>query len=494
MNAIASHHSAQIPHARPSNSNARCGLTVSTAGSPCTANAPSLVIDSFANIRPISIALSKQTSNLHLAAHSNQSRFKKIQRQFGACRNKSSLQNGLAMKTKSSSRSNHKPGPQTTAIHAGEPRKHGVGAAVGTEICRTANFTFSSTAEMKRWAEGKSSAYIYTRYGNPTLSIAEQKIAALEGAEAAVVTASGMAAISSALLGVLKQGDELISTAQLYGGTYRLMRDVFPDMGITVRHVERSLEGIETLVTPRTKVLYVETPTNPTLRLVNLEKAIAFARKHKLVSIIDNTFATPILQKPIAIGFDMVVHSATKYLGGHSDIIAGAAAGSYKWMDRVRHMVIYLGGSMDPGAAFLLIRGMKTMGVRVQQQCATAIAVAKFLENHPKVAHVHYPGLKSHADHALAKKQMKGFGSMLAFDLKGGLPAARKFCDRIQLFLLAASLGGVESLVVLPIYSSHYKMSSGELAAAGVSPGTVRVSVGLEDAGDLIADLKQALA
>jgi methionine-gamma-lyase len=384
--------------------------------------------------------------------------------------------------------------PQSLAIHAGEPKRHGVNVGVGTSICRSSTFTFSSTQEMKEWAEGKNQAYIYTRYGNPTLSVAEEKIAALEGAEAAVVTSSGMAAISSALLGALKQGDELISTAQLYGGSYRLMRDVFPDMGITARRVETSLEGIESLVNPRTKVLYVETPTNPTLRLVNLEKALALAKKHKLVSIIDNTFATPMLQKPIAMGFDMVVHSATKYLGGHSDIIAGAAAGSRRWMNRVRHMVIYLGGSMDPGAAFLLIRGMKTMGVRIERQCANAMAVAKFLEKHPKVARVHYPGLKSHQDHALAKKQMKGFGSMLAFDLKGGLPAARRLCDRVQLFLLAASLGGVESLVVLPIYSSHYRMSKQELESAGVTPGTVRVSVGLEDSSDLIADLKQALA
>src|SRR5258708_33678481 len=220
---------------------------------------------------------------------------------------------------------------------------------------------------MKGWAEGKSSGYIYTRYGNPKLSVAEQKIAALEGAEAGVVTASGMAAISCALLGALKQGDELISTAQLYGGSYRLMRDVFPDMGITVRHVGTSLDGIESLVTPRSKVLYIETPTNPTLRLVNLENAMAFARKHQLVSIIDNTFATPILQKPIELGFDIVVHSATKYLAGHSDIIAGAAAGSKKWMDRVRHMVIYLGGSLPPGAAFLFIRSITTMGGRVQR-------------------------------------------------------------------------------------------------------------------------------
>src|ERR1700757_2281661 len=200
------------------------------------------------------------------------------------------LQNGSTMKTTTSRTAprSRTLGSQTNAVHAGEGNKHGVGVGVGTPIARTSTFTFSSTEEMKLWAEGKSKAYIYTRYGNPTLAVAQEKIAALEGAEAAVCTASGMAAISSALLGVLKHGDELISTAQLYGGSYRLMRDVFPDMGITVRRVSTSLDGIETLVTPRTKVLYVETPTNPTLRLVNLEKAIAFARKHHLVSLIDN--------------------------------------------------------------------------------------------------------------------------------------------------------------------------------------------------------------
>jgi len=308
-----------------------------------------------------------------------------------------------------------------------------------------------------------------------------------------VVTSSGMAAISHALLSVLKNGDELISTAQLYGGSYRLMRDVFPDMGITTHRVGMDLAGIEKLVRPKTKALYVETPTNPTLRLVDIEKAVAFAKKHKLVSIIDNTFATPILQNPIALGYDMVIHSATKALAGHSDLIAGAVAGSKERIDRVRHMVIYLGGSMDPGAAFLLIRGIKTLGVRVERQCRNAMAVAEFLQKHPKVARVHYPGLASHSDHKLAAKQMRGFGSMLAFDLKGGLTAARDFCDRVKMFLLAASLGGVESLVILPIYSSHYNMTEEELQSAGVSPGTVRVSIGLEDAKDLIADLKQAL-
>src|SRR6202521_701938 len=336
--------------------------------------------------------------------------------------------------------STQKWGPQTRSVHAGELNKHGVGAPVGTEICRSSTFTFASTEEMKQWAEGKSKAYIYTRYGNPTLTVAQEKIAALEGAEAAIVTSSGMAAISSALLAALKASDEVISTAQLYGGTYRLMRDVFPNMGIVVRQVGTDLAGIEALVTPRTRVLYVETPTNPTLRIVDIQKAVAFAKKHNLVSIIDNTFATPVLQNPIALGYDMVVHSATKALAGHSDIIAGVAVGNAVWMERVRQMIIYLGGSMDPGAAYLLIRGMKTLGVRVQRQGENAMAVAKFLEKHPKVARVHYPGLKSHPDHALAKEQMRGFGSMLAFDVKGGLPAARRFCDRVQLFLLAASL------------------------------------------------------
>jgi methionine-gamma-lyase len=381
----------------------------------------------------------------------------------------------------------------TIAIHKGEEHFH-VGAPVGTTVARTANFTFKSTEEMKLWAEGKSSAYIYTRYGNPTLAVAEEKLAALEGAEAAIVTASGMAAISSALLAVLKAGDEVISTRQTYGGTYRLMRDNFPRFGIVVRHVESDLAGIEQLVNPRTKALYIETPTNPTLRLVDLQKAVGFAKEWGLISLIDNTFASPVLQKPIQLGFNIVLHSATKYLSGHSDLIAGAAAGSRAIINEVRHNIINLGGSMDPEAAYLLIRGMKTLGVRMERQCENAMIVAKYLAKHPKVAHVHYPGLASHPDHKLAKRQMKGFGAMLAFDLKGGLTAARRFCDRVRIFLLAASLGGVESLVVLPIYTSHYNMSEQELRAAGVGAGTVRVSVGLEDPADLIEDLRQALA
>jgi methionine-gamma-lyase len=380
----------------------------------------------------------------------------------------------------------------TRAIHVGE-EKHGLAGPVAPPIIRSSTFTFADTAEMKRWAEGRSDAYIYTRYGNPTLALAEAKLAALEGGEAALVTASGMAAISSALLAVLSAGDELIATRQLYGGTYRLMRDTLVRFGIRVHHVEADLKGAEQLITPRTRALYVETPTNPTLQLVDLERAARLARRHGLVSLVDNTFASPVLQKPLRAGFDIVLHSATKYLGGHSDLLGGAVIANRTWIHQIRELVIYLGGVADPEVAYLLIRGLKTLDVRVRQQCGTAMAVARFLARHPKVARVHYPGLLSHPDHRLARRQMRDFGAMLSFDLKGGLGAARRFCERVRVFLLAASLGGAESLVVLPIYSSHYRMSRKELAAAGVEPGTVRVSVGLEDPADLIEDLRQAL-
>jgi methionine-gamma-lyase len=388
-------------------------------------------------------------------------------------------------------------GDGTLAIHAGEERT-GVGVPVGVSIARTSNFTFESTETMKLLAEGKSSAYIYTRNGNPTLAIAERKIAALERAESAVVAASGSAAISGALLSLLRAGDEVIATRQIYGGSYRLLRDFLPRYGVTVRFVEVDLAGIERVVSPRTKALYVETPTNPSLRLVDLRKAAAFAKEWGLVSLVDNTFASPVLQKPLELGFDLVLHSGSKYLSGHSDVIAGAAAGGAALIRHIRGTIVELGGSMDPEAAFLLIRGMKTLEVRVERQCATAMKVARFLEKHAKVARVHYPGLASHPDHALAKRQMRRFGAMMAFELKGGpkagLAAARRFCDRVQLFLLAASLGGAESLVVLPIYTSHVNMSAEELRGAGVQPGTVRVSIGLEDPEDLIDDLRQALA
>ncbi len=384
-------------------------------------------------------------------------------------------------------------GAGTKAVHAGEPR-HGVGGPVATPIVQSSTFTFESVGEMKRWAEGRSKADIYTRYGNPTLRVVEAKLAALEEGEAALVTASGMAAISSTLLTLAGAGDEIIATLRLYGGGYRLMRDVLPRLGIKTHFVEGDLAGVERLVTPRTRVLYTESPTNPTLGIVDLRRAAALARRHNLVSVVDNTFATPVLQRPLTLGFDLVVHSATKYLGGHSDLIAGAVVGRRRLVERIRQTQILLGGSLDPGAGYLLLRGMKTLPARVEKQSAAALAVARFLEKHPKVARVHYPGLPSHPDHRLARRQMSSFGAMMAFDHRDGLRGARRFCQRIRVFLLAASLGGVESLAVLPLYTSHYNMSKKELSAAGITPGTVRLSIGLEDPADLIADLKQALA
>ena len=385
-----------------------------------------------------------------------------------------------------------KPGMATRAIHVAEER-HGVGGPITTPIVQTSTFTFQSVAEMKRWAEGRSKADIYTRYGNPTLRVAEAKLASLEEGEAALVTASGMAAISSTLLTLAGAGEEIIASRQLYGGTYRLMRDVLPRLGIKINFVETDLEGLEALITPRTRVLYTETPTNPTLSIVDLRRAAALAHRHGLVSVVDNTFATPVLQRPLTLGFDLTVHSATKYLGGHSDIIAGAVAGKKKLVQKIRKTMIDLGGSLDPGAGYLLLRGMKTLVARVEQQCHTAQAVAGYLSRHPAVARVHYPGLRTHPGHQLARRQMSGFGAMMAFDHKGGLAGARRFCQRIRVFSLAASLGGTESLAVLPIYTSHWNMSRKELAAARVTPGTVRLSIGLEDPPDLIADLQQAL-
>ena len=401
----------------------------------------------------------------------------------------------MARKARKNSRTRGKLGAglATRAVHVGES-VHGVSGPALPPITQVATFTFANVAEMKLWAEGRSKVDIYTRYGNPTQRVAQAKLSALEETEDALVFASGMAAITTSILTFVSAGDEVIATNSLYGGTYRFLRDLLPRFGVKVHFVDTDLAGAEEAAGPRTRVLYTETPTNPTLRVVDLRKAARFARRHRLVSMVDNTFATPIFQRPAALGFDLVLHSATKYLSGHTDLIAGAAAGRRRLVAMVRGTMIKLGGSLDPGACYLLIRGMRTLETRVRRQAANALAVARYLERHPKVARVHYPGLKSHPDHRLARRQMSGFGGMMAFDLKGGLPAARRFGNRIRLFLLAASLGGLESLAVLPLYTSHHGMSKKELAEAGVTPGTVRLSIGIEDPDDLITDLKQALA
>jgi cystathionine beta-lyase/cystathionine gamma-synthase len=381
----------------------------------------------------------------------------------------------------------------TCCVHAGEASSS-PNSSLCTDIVQTAVFVMPSVNELRRYAEGDSTAYMYTRYGNPTTAAAERKIATLEGADACVVTASGMAAEMALTLALLKTGDEIVSMLDIYGGTSKLFENVLTRYGINTHFVPfHELDNVERYFTPRTRMLFLETPTNPTLRCVDIEGLARVAHRHRAVCVVDSTFATPILQKPIALGADFVVHSATKYLGGHNDLTAGAVAGPNEWMGSVREMMKLSGGCLDPLASYLLIRGLKTLDIRVERACRNAREVARFLCSHPKVARVFYPGLPGHQGHEVARRQMKDFGMMVSFEVKGGGAAAEKLIDALQLWHLATSLGGVESTSSYPVLSSHVGLSDDRLRQLDVSPATVRLSVGIEDASDLTADLGQAL-
>ncbi len=382
----------------------------------------------------------------------------------------------------------------TRCVHAGEDR-HGVSAPLTTPIAQTSVFVIPGLNELRRYAEGDRDFYLYSRYGNPTVKAAEDKIASLEGAEAAVITSSGMSATLIAALATCRAGDEIVSMLDIYGGTVKQFEDVLARCGITTRFIPyQDLSNPERYFTRKTRMLFLETPTNPTLRCADIAALSAIAHRHKACVVVDNTFATPILQKPLALGADIVMHSATKYLGGHSDLTAGALAGPKKWMDRAREMMILTGGCLDPGCAYLLLRGLKTLDLRVERACRNASAVANALQRHPKVSHVYYPGLPGHEAHELASRQMADFGMMVSFDLRGGEPAVDRFIKRLNLWYLATSLGGVESILSYPVLSSHIGLSAKRLKLLGVSPATIRLSVGIEDASDLIADLEAGLA
>ncbi len=382
----------------------------------------------------------------------------------------------------------------TRCVHSGEDR-HGQAAPLTTSIAQTSVFVIPGFKALRRYAEGDRDLYLYSRYGNPTVAAAEEKIAALEGAEAAVATSSGMAAELVAALITCQADDEIVAMLDIYGGTLKLFEQVLPRCGIKTRFIpHHDLANAGRYFTRKTRMLFLETPTNPTVRCVDLAALAKVGRKHKACVVADNTFATPVLQKPLELGADIVIHSATKYLGGHSDLTAGVLAGSKQWMEAARQMMILTGGCLDPGCAYLLLRGLKTLHVRVERACRNAAQIAEALEAHPKVAHVYYPGLKSHPGHELARRQMKDFGMMVSFDIRGGERAAERFIDRLQLWYLAASLGGVESTVSYPLLSSHLGLGAKRLDLLGVSPSTIRLSVGIEDAGDLISDLAQALA
>lgn len=386
----------------------------------------------------------------------------------------------------------------TKAIHG--KKLHPYKGPVSLPIYQTSTYRFDDSNDAVRYANGDTSVYVYSRYHNPTVHDVEEKIALMEEGEAAALFASGMAAISTAILTFVHAGEEIVSTPALYGGTYRFFRDTLPDSDIGVKYADPDdLSTLDRLITKKTRLVYFETPTNPTLNIVDIGLLVARVKKAEkkyrtsILTMIDNTFASCLNQKPFDLGVDIVMESATKYLGGHSDILAGIAVGPKKTIDKIKITAKYLGGCADPFMAYLLFRSLKTFELRVSRQNENALALAKRLERHPKVLRVIYPGLESHPHHSLAKKQMSGFGGMVTVEVRGGVKAAVKVCDALNVAVNAMSLGGVETLVSIPVYSSHVNMSGKELKQHGVTPGMIRISVGVEGIDDLISDFEQAL-
>jgi len=385
--------------------------------------------------------------------------------------------------------------PATVAVRGGQLHEHQPHGAVVSPVFHSSTFGFRSFDEMRRYSRGElTEAYFYSRYANPTVAEVERKIAELEQAEACVVTSSGSAATFCALAALCEAGDEIIACDSIYGGSVKLMTHVLPRWGIRTRFI--SLDQINKLpdfVGERSRAFWFETPANPINRLVDLAQAAEASRRAGVVSVVDNTFASPVLQQPLKHGIDVVMHSATKYLGGHSDLTAGAVAGSKEFIDRVRQMSVVVGTTLDPAAAYLLIRGIKTLEIRVRASSDNALRVAQALQRHPKVARVYYPGLEGDPGHQIAKRQMSGFGGIVAIDLLGGEREAETLFDSFQLIRNAPSLGGVETLVSYPLYSSQVGFSEQQLRFAGVSAATIRFAIGIEGADDLIADIEQAL-
>jgi cystathionine beta-lyase/cystathionine gamma-synthase len=358
-------------------------------------------------------------------------------------------------------------------------------------IYQTSTFQVTDSDEQLR-ATGTD--MFYTRYGNPTHTAVESAIAELEGADAALLFASGMGAITTSILSLVKSCDHIVAQRDIYGGVTKFLSNWLPKLGIETTFVDTTdYDQHARAIRPNTKLLYLESPTNPTLRVVDLRKPVALARQHQLVTLIDSTFATPINQRPTEFGIDVVLHSGTKYLGGHTDLICGVAAGRRDLIDTIKGTRTTLGGVMDPHAAFLLLRGIKTLAVRVERQNESALRVAEFLARHPKVRSVNYPFLQGHPQRALAIEQMKGGGGVLSFEIDGTGEDARHMSEALRLFTLAPSLGGVESLVSIPVLTSHAMISAEHRQKMGVTEQLIRLSVGIENADDLIADLEHAL-
>lgn len=383
--------------------------------------------------------------------------------------------------------------PATLAVHAGTQDDAATGA-VGTPIYQSSTFLLEAD-QYRSIEEGYArDRFIYTRYGNPSQWAVEEKLAALEGAESALVFSSGMAAISATLLALLDRGAHVVASSELYGGTYALLQGELPTLGMSASYVDpRDLAAIEAAIRPETQVLFFEALTNPLLKIVDIPGIVAIARKHGLRVVIDATFATPIAMKPLGWGVDVVVHSASKYLNGHSDLIAGVAAGPRKLLDAIWPRRLAYGGSLDPHACFMLERGLKTLPLRMRAHAEGAAIVAAWLEQHPRVRRVYFAGLPSHPDHALARRLLANPTGMVCFELDGTDAHAVALLEHLQLAKKATSLGGVETLVSLPFNTSHAAFTAHQRERMGIRPGCVRLSVGIEDPRDLLTDLAQAI-
>ncbi len=379
---------------------------------------------------------------------------------------------------------------ETEAVHGGASL-HKKNGPLSTPIYQTSTFEVTDNKEQVRATETDR---FYTRYGNPTHTVVENVIAQLEGTDAALLFSSGMAAITTSMLALVKAGDHIVAQRDIYGGVTKFLSQWLPRLGVETTFVDiNDIEQHERAIRPNTKILHIESPTNPTVRVVDLEKIAALARKHRLISTIDSTFATPINCRPAEWGIDLVLHSATKYFGGHSDLICGIATGRRDLIDQIHHVRTTLGCSMDPHAAFLLLRGIKTLAVRVDRQNESALKVAEFLSRQPKVTRVHYPMLKDHPEYALAKKQMAGAGGVVSFEIDGSGEDACRVAEALNLFTLAPSLGGVDSLVSIPVLTSHAMIDPELRRKMGVTEQMIRLSVGVENVDDLIADLEKGL-
>jgi cystathionine beta-lyase/cystathionine gamma-synthase len=380
----------------------------------------------------------------------------------------------------------------TRAIHGGGPAPR-VNQPVVPPVHLSSTFESKDIDEQVALEERKADTF-YTRYGNPTLSLAERVLADLEGAESAAVFGSGMAAITTSLLAFLKAGDHAVFQREIYGGVHRFASEILPSYGVSVSWFDATdPDGVEAALRENTRAIYLESPTNPTLKLVDIEGVARTARGRGIPTFIDSTFASPFNTRPHELGIDAVLHSATKYLGGHSDLLAGGLAGNRGLVDRVKSHLRVLGGILDPHAAYLLLRGMKTLELRVSRHNENALAAARFLESHERVRAVHYPMLESHPQHELARRQMKGGGGVLSFEVAGGLEEAKRFANALELVRVAPSLGSVESLLSIPCLTSHAMLSPEQRRRAGIENGLVRIALGVESAEDLVADLGRAL-